>query len=81
MKTDRDGDLIKYRLRKEAQLSLADIAKRTNRTPGAVSMAIHGQTDSKLILGEIATALAEDPGTLWPDVFVECTVKSAEGET
>lgn len=52
-----DAELIKYRLRSEANLSLKQLSKLLNRDPSTISMVIHGRRKSAPIMRAIFAIL------------------------
>lgn len=48
-----NADLIKYRLRSEANMSLKELAIKLNRDPSTISMVIHGRRKSAPIMNAI----------------------------
>ena len=57
MQQKPDGNLIKYRLLSEANLSLKDLAEKLKRDPSTISMVIHGRRKSAPIMQAIADIL------------------------
>lgn len=61
MDLEPDPELIKYRLRSEANLSLKQLGKRLGKDPSTISMVIHGRRTSAPIMRAISAIL--DPKT------------------
>jgi len=68
-----DAEVIKFRLRTEAKISLKDLAKIIGCDPSTVSMIVSGRRTSASITTAILDLLGEDdPATLWPTKYSLC---------
>lgn len=65
---DKRHESIKSALRLK-RLTLSDIARSLNVSPGTVSIVSRGFRRSRRIEGAIATALGFAPEDLWPDRY------------
>lgn len=65
-----EAEVIKFRLKTEAKMSLKDVAKTLGCDPSTVSMVVSGRRSSSSITSELLKLLKEDdPAALWPSKF------------
>jgi transcriptional regulator with XRE-family HTH domain len=64
MKIRNTAEVIKFRLRTEAGLTIKDLAKNLGRSPSTISLVICGHRKSFPVISEIARLLGEDPEEL-----------------
>ena len=72
-----DANLIKYRLRAEANLSLKQLGKLLGKDPSTISMVIHGRRKSAPIMKAIFEILYQD-GVDTPDTTHNRKTKNKE---
>lgn len=58
------AEIIKFRLRTEAGLTIKELASRLGRNPSTISLVIGGHRKSLPVITEIAHLLGEDPEEL-----------------
>lgn len=58
------AEIIKFRLRTEAGLTIKELAIRLGRNPSTISLVIGGHRKSLPVITEIARLLGEDPDEL-----------------
>lgn len=58
------AEIIKFRLRTEAGLTIKELASRLERNPSTISLVIGGHRKSLPVITEIARLLGEDPEEL-----------------
>lgn len=60
-------ELLKFRLRHEKKLSLSEISRRLNISPGSVTAVSQGYRRSRRVEQALADALDTTPEELFPD--------------
>jgi transcriptional regulator with XRE-family HTH domain len=60
-------ELLKFRLRHEKKISLSEISRRLNVSPGSVTAVSQGYRRSRRVEQALADALETTPQALFPD--------------